>query len=364
MNVSKNRKAFSLVELLISILLFGIISASIMVTMSSSYRTSMVSKNVGDMTQSTNSVFELIKRDIELAGSFVMGGIFIPNNNPTRIISGFDNPGCRNNITVAVPVMDISGINQLGTIPAGTDTIAFALMRPASELGIAGCNPATGPIDPVATTAIYTTGSSSLTVGDNSQMICHFNNDAKRPMYAMIMDMSAGMLCEIFSVSRMQLNRIDIASDGFSSGTLLNSFDSGSMIYLLGSTPNTGKIEYFILEKTETNPSDPNTPLRSLVKRVNNRDIYPVADNITNMQITYFFTNGLSSNNLTATPAAIQLDMTIRSEEMIIGDPGSPPDIDGVTQTDRARYFENTYTTIISVMGTVYKPAFDVMYYP
>ncbi len=367
MKLNKGNKAFSLVELLISILLFGIISASIMITMSTSFRTAMVSKNVNDMTQSTNSIFESIKKDIELAGTFVMGGMNIPNNNPTRVIGGFDNAGCRNNLVSDVPVFDVSGINQLGVIPAGTDTIAFAFMRPQEEMGLIGCDPTAGPIDaPVELTAAYdnTAGMMFLTVGDNSEFICHFTGNTQRPILAVIMDRSKGMLSEIFSVRNMQLNRIDIANDGFSSGILLDSFDAGSMVYLLGSAPNTGKIEYFILESSDANPADPNTPLRSLVKRVNNREIFPVADNITDLQLTYFFTNGLAGNQVTATPAAVQVDMTVRSQEMIIGDPGSAPDVDPVTETDRARYFEHTYTSIIAMTGTVYKPGFDVVYYP
>lgn len=363
MKMQKNHKGITLIELLISIVIFGIISAGIMMTMSGSFRTTLVTRNVNEMTQNTNAIFELIKRDLELAGSFVLGGILIPNNNPQMIGGGFDNAGCRNNIPADIEVRDLNN-NLLGVIPAGTDTIAVAFIRPAAELGIIGCDPNAGPIDHVEVTSAYSSGDSNLTVGDTSDFGCHLTNNAARPMFAVITDAVQSMLCEMFTISSVQANRINIANDAFSSGSLLNNFNAGSRVYLLGSRPNTGKIEYFILQSDQPNPRDPNTPLRSLVKRVNNREIYPVAENITNLQIRYHLTGSQVSNIVFGTIAGIQVDLTIRSDDMIRGGPDSVPDIDPVTLTDRARYFEHTYTTLIAVTGTIYKQAFDLRYYP
>lgn len=368
MYIDKSQKALTLVELLISIVLFGIISGAIMMTMSGSLRTTLVSRNVGEMTQSINNIFETIRRDLEMAGTHTMGGITVPNNDGAKVIyGGFDGQHCRNDIPDDIEVRNIND-EVIGVIPAGTDTIAFTLTRPARDFGLIGCDSGT-LVDFIDLTENYinNVGASTLKVTGTDQWQCYFNrvNSSDTYIYALIIDRNQGMLGEMFAISGIRPNEVHIANNEFSRGYLYHSFQADSRLYLMGSNPNAGKIEYFIIEWDEDNNKDPDMPLRSLVKRINNRDIYTVADNITNMQITYFLDDNTSSEAFTGgIPSSIEIELTIRSDDMIIGTPGMAEDIDPVTRTNTARYFETSFSTLVSIKGTVYKPSFDVRYYP
>lgn len=342
--MNKNRqKGVTLVELLISIVIFGIISAAVMMTMTGSMRTSLTARNLNDMTQSINNVFDIIRRDLELAGNHVMGGLYIPNNTPNEIDNGFDTAGCRNNLASNVNVRDMSN-NLLGVIPAGTDTIAFAFTRSAGDINLL-CSTLSGFIPPVDLTEDYTAGSNTLKVDDADNFRCYMDENAQRPVFAIIIDNSPYGLAELFTVASASGNDLAIANDGFSNGGLSMAFNEGSRVWLLGPNPNAGKIEFFILEWDRVNPRDPNTPLRSLVKRINNREIYPIADNITNMQIKYILKerdettnrNIITDDLTTGVPAGVQIELTVRSDDMIMDS-----------------YIEETYTALISIKGTIY----------
>lgn len=347
----KLSKGLSLIELLISIVIFGIISTAIMLTMTSSFRTATVSRNINEMTQSINNAFEIIQRDLELAGNHVMDGIYIPGNTPSMIIRGFDNTGSLNNIPSDIDILNMNG-DRIGWTPAGTDTIAFTFTQSAGDFDLR-CSSISTFIKSTETTALYSQGSASaLTVDNADDFQCYMDENSQDHVFALIINqiMSNSDLkySELFTIEDISGNNINIADDGFSNGDLNNDFNEGSRVYLLGSSPNAGKIEYFILEWDEVNPRDPNTPLRSLVKRINNREVYPIADNIIDMQIRYITDDGKILSQITdEIIGAVEIEITIRSNDIISDN-----------------YIEQTYSSLISVKGTMYRETDGDRYYP
>lgn len=373
MKFQKN-SGFSLIELLISIVIFGFISAGVMLAMRSSFRTTQVSRNLDDISINVTQALSIMKLDIQEAGRYVSQGIVIPNNPvSTSINYGFDTNGCHDDLTASQNISNLSG-TPIGTIPAGTDVIAFTTMAPPQQLGILGCNPNAGPIGPQNLTVNYVSGSNTLDVADASDFACYLASTAERPVFAILYaSISNTILSEMFTISRISGNTVEIASDDFGTGTLSRDYYTNSAVYLLGASPNAGKIEYFILESNQPNPRDPNTPIRHLAKRINNREVFIVSDNITNLQVDYLMFDGSRTSNLKGEvlsnsnfPVVVELMLSVRSDEMLRGDEDSPADIDPVTLTDLARYVEETHHTVITVKGMTYKPTNQLgkPYYP
>lgn len=365
---------FSLIELLISIIIFGFISAGIVIAMRSSFQTTHLSRNLDELAINLNQSLDIMKLDIQNAGRYVSAGIIIPNNPVDTTISfGFDQNSCINNIPVNTDITDIGG-NIIGFIPQGTDTIAIATMAPPEQLNLMGCDPNGPAMGPQPITVSYISGASFLDLEDASDFSCYMNNNLERPVFAVLFASIGGeMISEMFTIDSILGNNLDIADDSFSGGLLSRDYPRTSRVYMLGTRPNTGKIEYFILESYQPNPRDPDVPLRQLVKRVNNREIFPVSDNITNLQIDYIMYDGTRLQNLNPVtlnydyfPVIVEIMLTARTADMVRGDPDTPDDIDPVTLTNRARYLEETHHSVITVKGTTYKSTFEVAtpYYP
>lgn len=364
MPVYKNNRAFSLVELLISIVIFGFISAGIVITMRSSMQSTLLSRNLDDLNINVHQALNIMKQDIENAGRYVSQGIWIPNNpaGSQMVNFGFDITGCRNDIASDITVTNIAG-DDIGIIPEGTDTIAITTMAPPIQLDLRGCDP-DDIIMPQGLTNMYFPGAPILSIADAGDFTCYFNNTTTAPVYAVLFSRIGNAInAEMFSIANINLNNLTIANDGFSIGRLNRAYNADdSFVYMLGPNANAGKIEYFILESDETNPKDPNVPIRQLVKRVNNRDIYIVADNITNVQFVYTMNNSDRLDDISTItlrndrhPVLVDIFITVRSGDMIRGDANTPDNFDPLTGTNIARYVEETHHSIVTVKGTTYK---------
>ncbi len=365
---------FSLIELLISIILFGFISAGVMIAMRTSFRTTTVSRNLDEIGINVSQALSIMKHDIQEAGRYVSQGIVIPNNPVnTSILYGFDRNACHDDLSAPINISTLSG-TPLGQIPEDTDVIAFVTMAPPDQLGLIGCDPSGPPAGPQPVSVNYIAGANVIEVDDGSDFACYMANTAQRPVFAILFtSISNNILSEMFTIENINANTLEIANDTFSNGTLSREYLTNSAVYLIGANPNACKIEYFILESNQPNPKDPNTPLRHLAKRINNREVYIVSDNITNLQAEYVMYDGsriqdiasepLSNSNF---PVVVEIMLSVRSDDMVRGNEDSPADIDPVTLTDRARYIEETHHTIITVKGMTYKPTNEVAtpYYP
>lgn len=363
----RHNRGFSLVELLVAIALFGFISAGIVIAMRTSLQTTHLSRNLDELSISLNHSINTMRRDIEQAGRFVSQGIRIPNNpGNTEIRFGFDLGECLNDIGSAIIVNDPAG-QRIGTIPAGTDTIAIATMAPPIQLALVGCDPAEPPIGPQRLSVNYLE-TANIEVQDASEFSCYLANHSGMMIFAILFGLDGqNIISEMFTIADINANTITIANDAFSNGTLSREYSSQSMVYLLGANPSVGKIEYFILESDQQNPSDPDVPLRQLVKRTNNRDVFPVADNITNLQVRYNLFNGTRVADISAIhisnanyPVVVEIVLTARSSDMVRGDSNTPDDFDPVTGTNIARYIEETYHSFITIKGTTYKQTNEV----
>jgi len=368
-----NQKAFTLVEMLISMVIFLIIMTGVYTLYYASFKTAEVARNVQGMNDSLRNSTDVIKNDLSKTLYNVYQGISIPNvGADISTISG------QNDLTSYQYVYDAYGAT-IGKIPQHTDTVSLPIGADeyTIHLDLGSCDSGEAGPDPMTVTSTMLQTDEVIRVSGGGECDCYFDyvqaNYSAAPLYCFIVGHTEkGLLsaqCELFELTGVSSSgsvyQLQHASSSFNtSNNLHHRYQQGAKVYMLGTHPSAGLIEYFVMEDTShANPNDPSTPLKNLVKRINNRDVLIVAENVTNVQFRYYDNTGSPYDN----PALIysiggryiigvEVEITNRSAERTRTDSTSalPPDPDPVTGTDRARYIERTYSTYVAVRPAMF----------